>query len=397
MLSKQQLANSPFFLFFVAGLAALAPFAVDGYLPTLPDMASSMNATMAAANLTVSAFMFGMAIGQFVGGPLSDQLGRKAIGLTGLILFATSSLLIIFAQSIEAIQLLRVSQAIGGGFASVVCMAQARDVFAPEVVAKKFANIILVILIAPMIAPTIGALVASSGWRTVFWLLLGYSTMMIALYVTLIPETNEQRSGRFNLAQMLRGYAAAISQRTNGRLIAIRFAMFSGLSSGILFCYVTNAAFIYIEYFSLSTFEFAAVFGLMAFMLMVGNRITAKLLDTHAAPQILNWANLVQIVMAIAIVVLGSLSDVKLWQVLICLGGLIICNGMISPAASGYFISLYDENIGSASSLNASMMFAFGSIVGGVAAIISNEQLLPIFVIMLVCAICARITLVSTR
>ena len=109
---------------FVAGLAALAPFAVDAYLPTLPDLADSMNASMSEANLTVSAFMFGMAIGQFFGGPLSDQLGRKAIGLAGLFLFAFSSLAIVFAGTIETIQALRVTQAIGGGFASVVCMAK---------------------------------------------------------------------------------------------------------------------------------------------------------------------------------------------------------------------------------------------------------------------------------
>ena len=132
-------------------------------------------------------------------------------------------------------------------------------------------------------------------------------------------------------------------------------------------------------------------------MLMVGNRITARLLDNHAAPTILNWANLAQIVAAVVIVVLSFLGQIHLWQVMLCLAGLIICNGMISPAASGHFISLYQENIGSASSLNASLMFASGSIIGGLASIASKGQLLPIFMIMLACAVLARVTLLSTQ
>ena len=397
MLDKQQLASNRFFLVFVAGLAALAPFSIDAYLPTLADMANSLKTDMAAANLTISAFMFGMAIGQFFGGPLSDQLGRKTIGVAGLIIFITSSVLIIFANSVEEVQLLRMTQAIGGGFASVVCMAQARDVFDPQVIVKKFANIILVVLVAPMIAPTIGALLSGFGWRAVFWFLTIFASSMLVLYLSLIPETNEERTRKLDLVSMFRGYGAAIVNRTEGRLISLRYAMFSGFSSGILFCYVTNATFIFFDHFSLGKFEFAAVFGAMGFMLMVGNRITAGLLNNYPPPQILSWANITQLSMTAVLVILSAASDPALWQVILGLSLLIACSGMISPAASGYFISLYSKNIGSASSLNASMMFAFGSVVGGFAAVISQGELLPIFIVMFGCSLFARLVLWSAQ
>lgn len=397
MLSKDQLSSNRFFLVFVAGLAALAPFAIDGYLPTMPDMAASLNTNMAAANLTISAFMLGMAIGQFFGGPLSDQLGRKTIGLAGLIIFIVSSIAIIFAGNIETVQVLRITQAIGGGFASVVCMAQARDVFAPQVVVKKFANIILVVLIAPMIAPTIGALLSGFGWRAVFWFLTIYGLLMVTLYLTLVPETNDDRTGKLDLVSMFRGYAAAIVNRTNGRLISLRYAMFSGFSSGILFCYVTNATFIFTDHFSLSKFEFAAAFGIMGFMLMVGNRITSRLLNSYSPPQILSWANLIQLSMTGGLVILCAATDPALWQIMLGLALLVASSGMISPAASGYFISLYSKNIGSASSLNASMMFAFGSVVGGFAAVLSHGDLLPIFIVMFACSLLAKLILWSAK
>jgi len=397
MLSKQQLATNNFFLVFLAGLAALAPFSIDAYLPTMVDMAESLDSNMAAANLTISAFMLGMAIGQFFGGPLSDQLGRKTIGLAGLFIFIVSSISIIFASSMEAVQLLRLAQAIGGGFASVVCMAQARDVFAPDVIVKKFANIILVVLIAPMIAPTIGALLSGFGWRSVFVFLTVYSVFIVAIYLTLVPETNPDRTGRVNLRAMFRGYGAAIINRTDGRLIALRYAMFSGFSSGILFCYVTNATFIFVDHFSLSKFEFAGAFGLMGLMLMIGNRITAKLLNIYSPPQILNWANIAQLSMTFGLVLLCAITEPSLWQITLGLALLIASSGMISPAASGYFISLYSKNIGSASSFNASMMFAFGAVVGGLAAVASHGNLLPIFIIMFGCTVLARLILWSAR
>ena len=397
MFTKDQLAASRVFIVFVAGLAALGPLSIDMYLPTLPNMAANFGVDIAAANLTVSTFMVGMAFGQFFGGPLSDQLGRKTVGLLGLGFFVVSTLAIIFAPSIEAVQILRTFQAMGGGFCSVICMAQARDVFPPEIVAKKFANIILVILLAPMIAPTFGALLAPWGWRAVFWVLIAYATLMATLYLSLIPETNEAKTGQLKFAKMFRGYIAAVTNRTEGRLLALRFAIFSGFSSGVLFTYVTNSSFIFIEYFKLSPFEFAATFGLLVAMMMSGNRFTAMMLGRIPAPRILSWANAMQITTAAIMVVICMLSEPGLWTILTGMSLLIISNGAISPAASGHYISLYTENIGSASSFNASMMFFFGALIGGLAAVLSGGELLPIFSVMLVSSLIARLVLISTR
>ena len=397
MYTQQQLTISRFFLVFVAGLAALGPLGIDAYLPTLPNLANDFGVDMATANLTVSTFMMGMAFGQFLGGPLSDQLGRKTIGLIGLSVFIVASALIALATNIEQVLALRLVQAIGGGFTSVICMAQVRDVFEPQDVGKKFANIILVILIAPMVAPTIGTVISAYGWRAIFVSLAVFTSLMALIYAFRIPETNLDRPDKFSFKQMFIGYWGAINNQTNGNLVSLRYALFTGFSAGVLFCYVTNAAFILIGHFGQSKFQFSAYFAVMVFALMVGNRLTARLMNNTELPLIIYWANLLQVIAATAMVILCLVSQPSIWQIMLGMGILMACNGAISPASSGHFISLFDKNIGAASSLNSTLMFAFGSLIGGLGSVLSNGQLLPIFAVMLASSIIARVILLSAR
>ena len=146
-----------YFLFFVATIVALAPFAIDTYLPALPTMAAALGVDIVQMNLTMSTYMAGFAIGQLIGGPVSDQIGRRRIGVAGLLLFIATSLLIANAESALEIQVLRAVQAFGGGFASVICMAMVRDSYSAAEAAKRFPTVMLVMLSAPLLAPVIGA------------------------------------------------------------------------------------------------------------------------------------------------------------------------------------------------------------------------------------------------
>jgi len=313
MYRRQQLEHSRFFLVFIAGLAALGPLSIDAYLPALPEVAEDLGTSLAWANLTLSSFMIGMAIGQFLGGPLSDQLGRRFIGLSGLAIYVSATFLIVFASSIEQVLSLRLIQAIGGGFASVICLAQVRDVFEPDQVTKKFANIVMVILLAPMFAPLLGALISYWGWRAIFVGLGIYGVAMTLIYVLVVPETNDHLPEKFSTREIFTGYWAAISKRTNGRLIGLRLALFSGFGAGVLFSYVINAASILIGYFHLSKFEFSIVFGVMIFALMIGNRLTVRLLSSTSALQIIKSGNLVQVTVA-------GLLSVLYYRLLWCYG-----------------------------------------------------------------------------
>jgi len=165
----------------------------------------------------------------------------------------------------------------------------------------------------------------------------------------------------------------------------------------VLFSYVTNAAFILIDFFKLSKVQFSIAFGMMIFTFMIGNRISVQLMKTWAAPKIVDLINFIQLIVTLAMIALCYYFEPGLWQVLIGISLILGCHGATSPAASGYFIGLYDKNVGSASSLSSTLVFAFGGLIGGISALLSEGQLLPIFMVMFVSSLLARICLKTAK
>lgn len=383
MLTPQQLSNKPSFTFFLAAMVAITPFSIDAYMPVLPEMAASLNTDLAAVTLTMSSYFAGLAIGQLIGGPLSDQLGRKTIGLTGLLLFIATSIAIASSNNVENIQTLRIFQAIGSGFASVICMAQVRDVYPAAQAPKKFANIMLVMLIAPIIAPPIGIVISVLGWQAIFVFLAFYGTLLVVSYAFFFPETNANQAEKFSVSELGTGYWRAISMRTNGKLIALRYAIFGSLTSGVFLAYLTSLSFIFVDHFGYTKIEFALLFGLNGLALMVGNRLSAFLMDKAAPQAILKAGNLSQISLLVMLILISYSALPSMLTVLITFTMITFVAGTIAPITSGHFIGLHEKNLGSASSLLSTLVFAFGALIGGVVAGLSGGDLLPIFGIML--------------
>ena len=136
---------------------------------------------------------------------------------------------------------------------------------------------------------------------------------------------------------------------------------------------------------------------MMILTFMAGNRITVHLLKKHDAPSIVDTINLVQLLLTLGMIALCFFSQPDLWQVLLGISLILGCHGATSPAASGYFIGLYDKNVGSAASLNSTLVFAFGGLIGGVSALVSNGDLMPIFIIMFISAALARVCLKTAK
>ena len=181
-----------YFIVFVASMVAIGPFAIDTYLPAMPNMAASLGVEIVSINSTLSAYLFGFAFGQLFGGPISDQIGRRRIGIIGRIVFVISSLLISAASSIAAVLALRALQAIGGGFATVICMAMERDASEPLEAAKRFPVVMLVMLGAPLVAPAIGVALLSFGWESIFVFLAAYALVVLIAFIR-VPETAIRR------------------------------------------------------------------------------------------------------------------------------------------------------------------------------------------------------------
>jgi len=397
MLTRNDLLESRFFMVFLACLVSMGPIAIDAYLPMMPNIAGYFSTDIATVNLTMSTFLIGMGVGQFFGGSLSDQLGRKVVGIIGLTVFCITSVLIVFADSIYHVQLLRFPQAVGSGFASVICLAQVRDIYPKEQVMKRFANVVLVVLLAPLLAPLLGALLAPFGWQSIFLLLALFSFLALFSYVVYIPETLNDKPKKFSIQALFSGYVRVATHRVNGQLTAIRFIIFSGCNAGIFMGFLTNSVFFYMEYFGMSELEFAGVFAAHGFMMMLGNRLAVWLSVRWTPIKTLTFINLMQILITMSLCFIAY----QQWQTLTTILPFtllsMVMNGALMPTASATFIGYFEKNVGAAASLNTTTVFIGGALIGALASWLSNGQLLPIFVVMVMAALAGRLVLSSIK
>lgn len=366
-----------YFIVFVAAMTAIGPFAIDTYLPAMPTMAASLNVEIVSINATLSAYLFGFAFGQLFGGPISDQIGRRRIGLTGLIVFCASSLLISVASSISAVIALRALQAVGGGFATVICMAMVRDAYEPMEAAKRFPVVMLVMLGAPLVAPAVGAALLSLGWHSIFVFLAVYAAAVLIAFAP-VPETATMASGRLQLGRILPQYIEVLTRRVDGRHIPLRYIFTQGLMMSGTFVFITNASFIYLQYFDIEAHYFVFFFGINILVMMGFTLTTSRLIHKIAPYQLWRSGRLLQFSAIVLLAVVVSLGEVPLWAFAALLAATIGAGGMINPSVTGLYLAHFDRLSGSAMSLMNVTVFLSGSMLGVISGVFFDGTLKPV-------------------
>ena len=375
-------APGPTFIPFVAALIALGPFAIDTYLPAMPSMAAALDTAIVNVNYTLSTYLVGFGLGQLVGGPLSDQIGRRPIGLLGLALFTVCALLIANATSINQVLALRAVQAFGGGFATVICMAMVRDAFTPMDAAKRFPRIMLVMLVAPLIAPAIGAAMLPLGWQSIFIFLAIYALVMMALLTTM-GETNTTRSGQLAFGRIFPQYLEVISRRVEGRLIPLRYILAQGLLASILMNFITNASFVYLEYYDVGANLFVFYFAATVIGMMIGNLVASRLVLRHAPYTLFVAARAAQVAFLLALTTLVTLSEPPVLVFAPMIGLVVGCAGVITPSVQGLYLAPFKNLAGSAVSLMNTSTFLMGSLAGVLSGLFYDGTLRPMVYTML--------------
>lgn len=246
-------------LYLVLGfVASLGPLSVDMYLPALPSMASSLGASPGMTQLSVTAFLFGMVLGPVVFGPISDAMGRRRLILASLVVYALVSLLIAGIDSIETLIGLRLVQAACGGISIALTRSMFRDLLSGDALARSMSILTVIILGAPIVAPSIGGLLLLTwSWRAIFVLLAIIGGIMFLTGCVWMPETLPEELRRpLNIGAVVSGYASIARSRT-----AVAYAIAGGGSAGVLFAYLAGTPFIYIDYYGLEEQWFGALFG----------------------------------------------------------------------------------------------------------------------------------------
>lgn len=381
-LNAEQLPK--YFLPFFSLLAAVGPFAMDAYLPAMPLMADIFGVDIVAMNNTIPSYLVGYGIGQLLGGSISDKIGRKTVALTGLVLFMVATIMIIFATTIEQIQAFRVLQALGGGFSTVICMAAMRDVFPAHEAGRKFAIVMMIVMIAPILSPTIGSYLMDISWQSIFIFLLCYAFITALIYYFFIPETRFSEDKTVNLGVIFNQFKRAILKKENGKTIPIRYCLTTTFSSAAVMIFLTNASFAYIEYFNVSPKQFSLFFG--ANVLMVGSflMISLQLMKKFHPHKLMLVGCVLQLLTMMTLFLIVWFKMDTLWTVVPCLMLGIGLMGLINPNGSAVFISFYDELSGSATSLNATLTFIIGAILGAMTSVFFDGTLLPMASMMLI-------------
>ena len=376
-------AMPAYFLVFLGALTALGPLTVDAYLPALPTMARTFDTSIEIVNYTVSLYLIAFGFGQFFGGSLSDQIGRKTVGLWGLSVYVIASLGIAQANSIGLVLALRLAQALGGGFASVVSLAAVRDMYSSTEAGEKFAIVMLIMLLAPLLAPFAGAILLPLSWRAIFLGLVVYALVLIAWYALRIPETRPGPRLPISFVATFGQVYEVLNRRVDDRRVPARYAVSMAMAASVLMVFLPNSSFLYIEYFGFSPGIFPYFFGASALALMAANLICMKLLPRIDARVMFRAGCAVQWVAVASLftAVLSGLATIWVVVPLIMLG--IGSVGLINPAGNAVYMGYFKQLSGSAASLFTVLMFALGSSLGALTSLLFDGSLLPMASMML--------------
>lgn len=354
----------------LGALIALGPLTIDMYLPALPAIADDLNTPSSAVQLTLAGTLIGLALGQLVIGPLSDIVGRRLPLIVGTGVHILASVACIVAPNIAVLGGLRVVQGLGAAAAAVVAMAIVRDLFSGRAAATVLSRLMLVMGVAPVLAPSLGGAVLLVGsWRLVFAALAIMGVALMTLAIVSLRETlpPERRRAR-GVMPVLRTYRSLLRDAQFVVLVLV-----AALAMSSLFAYIAGSSFVLQEEFGLDEQQFAIVFAAGAISLIGASQLNVLLLGRFAPVQIvlaaLSFAVLSGGVMAVlAIAGIGGMAGfvVPLWFVLGAVG-------FVMPNAPALALSRHGEAAGGAAALLGAAQFGLGAIVAPIVGALGND------------------------
>jgi MFS transporter, DHA1 family, multidrug resistance protein len=345
----------------LGAFAGLGPLAIDMYLPSFPAIAHEFSASIPQVERTLTAYLFGLAIGQLFYGPAADRYGRKRPLYVGLTLFVIASAGCAFATSVHSLLILRMLQAIGGCAEMVIARAIVRDLFDDRTAVRVFSSLMLIMGVAPILAPLLGGwIVGHLGWRAVFAVLVCAGALCFLGALFLLPESlPPHRRQKHSILATLHLYRRLLSHR-----IFIVHTLTIGLACAALFAYVGGSPGLFIETYHIPTQKFGLFFGANAFCLISMSQVNSYLAHRVDPRKILSWALAASVISAMALLLAILTSWGGPWSVCPCLFIFLGTFGFIFPNTTVLAMSPHGANAGNASALLGFFQFLISAIGG---------------------------------
>jgi DHA1 family bicyclomycin/chloramphenicol resistance-like MFS transporter len=373
----------------LGGLTATPPLAMDMYLPSLPEVTQSLHAPAATVQLTLTACLAGMALGQLVVGPMSDRWGRKRPLVAGLVVYIVATALCALAPNVELLVAFRLAQGLAGAAGIVIARAVVRDLYDGVAMARFFSTLMLISGVAPIVAPLIGGqILRFTDWRGVFVVLTAVGIALTALVWFRLPETlapAERHSG--GVGEALRAMRGLLADR-----IFAGYMLAGGFAFAALFAYISASPFVVQEIYGASPQTFSLLFGLNSVGLVIVGQINGKVLVGRVSLDKALAVGLTLIALAATALLLmstGAFGEVGLAPVAAALFVLMSSMGLAMPNTQALALMRVRHAAGSASALLGTSSFLIGAIASPLVGIAGEHTAVPMAVVQLAAVLVA--------
>ncbi|MCF7518322.1 Bcr/CflA family efflux MFS transporter [Pseudoalteromonas sp. L21] len=368
--------NKRILLPLLASIVAITPLAIDLYLPAMLVIANDLQTTMPNVQISLSIYLAGYALGMLFFGPIADELGRRLLAKVGLVLFGITSLALAFCDDIELFWTLRAIQAFTGAAATVVVPGIIRHIYR-EHTAKGMSYVSMIMMVAPLIAPTLGSLIMGiSTWQVIFIALASYSFAILALvqiYLIDIPIFKSQQRG---FALFFNSYKTVFSRKS--ALADIASSMFASFA---FFCFLTSVPYVYLDFFNVDEQLFGVLFAFNVLALMFGNFMNTRLVPRLGSRKLLFIGLGIGFVSGGALL-LFSVMHLSLYFIVAAIAPLMMSLGIVASNADSLILMQFEEKSGTATAVIGTLRFGSGALVGPILAFVHPQSAIPFSAMM---------------
>ena len=369
----------------LGSMTAIGPLSIDMYLPALPTLSEDLMTSTSLAQMSLTACLLGIALGQLIMGPLSDARGRRIPLIISLVVYALASFLCGTATSIWGLIALRFIQGLAGSGGIVIARAMARDMYEGKELTRFFALLMLINGLAPILAPVFGGqLLRWTTWQGVFIVLGGLGILMVmAAFFGLKETLPAERRVSGGIQATVRTFGGLVSDR-----MFIGFALSMGLVSASMFAYISGSSFVLQQVYGVTPQVFSICFAVNGLGLVLATQLTSRLTNRFAESRLFIAGLVISLCGTLSLLAVLALGG-PLFAVLAALFVAVACTGVVSTAGFSLAMQAQGRHAGSASALLGLLPFILGSVVAPLVGMGGSDNAVPMGLVMASCSVLA--------
>ncbi|HEY0286673.1 MAG TPA: Bcr/CflA family multidrug efflux MFS transporter [Pseudomonas sp.] len=372
-------------IFILGALSAFGPLAIDFYLPGFPAIALAFGTDDKHVQLTLASYFLGLSIGQLAYGPVADRFGRRIPLLFGVGLFTLASLACAFAPSLEWLIGARFVQALGGCAGMVLSRAIVSDKCNPVESAKVFSQLMLVMGLAPILAPMLGGFMVNAyGWQAIFLALTIFSALSSLAVALGLPESMPADHPRQPLSGAFGQYRRLMADH-----VFLGYALTGGIAIAGMFAYISGSPFVFIKLYGVAPEHYGWLFGTNAAGFIVTAQVNARVVGRLGPAWVLSKAVWVYLAAALILLLIANLHTEQLWPLLVPLFIYIASLGCIIPNSSACAMTGQGQRAGSASALLGCLQFSVAAGAAALVGVLHDGTAVPMATVITLCGVVA--------